>query len=32
MKNWVNFEVKDVTIPENFGEPILPLGGATADL
>ena len=29
IKNWVNYEVKDVTIPENFGEPILPLGPST---
>lgn len=29
IKNWVNFEVKDITIPENFGEPPIALGGGS---
>lgn len=27
LKDWVNYQIKDFTIPENFGEEILPLGG-----
>lgn len=30
IKNWLNYEIKDFTIPENFGEDILPLGGPSS--
>jgi hypothetical protein len=30
MKNWINYEIKDFTIPENHGEEILPLGAPAA--
>ncbi len=30
IKDWLNYEVKDLTIPQNYGEVILPLGGGSA--
>lgn len=32
IKNWVNYEAKDFTIPENYGEPPVALGPSGGEL